>query len=517
MSSSLKTASYIVLSFILWSRAEATDQDPSFTPSKHLSAQFSENPNDLATIAGKRKREDDLEKIGQPNQKRAKLDKRMPTQCPEIPEDTISVIAEFIEDPITFQRVRVVAKSWNRSVSNDKFAFPSDPEKTIKWITSFQPSTSMQFNIDSFFADFIARNQRIIDAHLPLYAVLNSFNNRVPPHLKLINDKLEDLSPRAFQLIKQISEYSSQPESRALVAQSQQELKEMLLAWQPYGICLHLNHLLLNKSSQGFESMTKKYPEIEYFLLTPYQIPLYPQSVELGTQFAAQSALAKYSSQIATAEAFKAYHTKSYERFYEVCFGHLFGYKILPEVPEASLYSRIKKQTSRLKEEIKRFTAQQDHQSVLLYWNQLFSLLETNAQNLKEQMAQSISSLSLRQFNITSAYHIYSDYYSAHSTLINSYYKAADHFKQDANINQEKGLRLKASDLYIQAVRFMIRYIKHMNELDHLMEPSFDEEDKWINEILLKAADCVELFDPRKATELREKAEIGADLKSSEL
>jgi hypothetical protein len=136
MRSSLKTASYLVLSLILWPKIEvkATGQDLMSAMPKHLSAKFSEErenafpliESEVATIIGKRKREDNLENIDQPDLKRAKLYKQVPTQYVALPNDILNVIANFIEDPITFQKFKVVSKSWNQSASKEHYLIPSN-------------------------------------------------------------------------------------------------------------------------------------------------------------------------------------------------------------------------------------------------------------------------------------------------------------------------------------------------------------------------------------------------------
>lgn len=360
------------------------------------------------------------------------------------------------------------------------------------------------------------RNRHTTNVKNSLLEAAYNFKDLENSSLKLMTDDLKNLSPHALQLLESIRESSSS----IVHDPAKRQLQDMLFFWQPYGICLHINYLLKNNKYETYTDLypiAKNYPELRDFILIPYEINRYPHSLNFTEQLAINSNLLKFSDQIATDEAFKAYHMNLPSRFYEVCNFYLYGYNDLWEEHELTLYPDINKLIEPIEEEIEEFTKQKNYENAFFYNNQKLTLLKTNAENIKNRMTKSLLNIPLEEFNITSAYHMMMDYFNAHNYLSHAYKASSLLYETAAESFSLKESNLEACDFYIQSAQFVIRYIDNIHSFNVLDEDDFDPEDVWIKHNLNKAAGCIEGHDSEKANQLRQKAEVGADLDISDL
>ena len=506
MRSSLKSASYIALSFVLWSSVEATEQDFPTTIPKNFSTQFSESQSKLAIIPGKRKRDSDHEETDQRDLKRIKLDEAKLAEYPNIPDDILNIIANFIEDPITFQAFKVVSKGWNKNASQEHYLIPSDSEKLIKWVLSFRHSQTMKFDTEALIKDFMVRNKRTPDSHTSLSFKSSEYTSAVPENLRLINDLFNDLSPIAKTLLEEIKlqkpispSLFSNPENREL-SQEKSHFKELLLKWQPYGIILHLNYFLNGDIRRGFrniEKIAQNYPEISHFLLYPYDIDTYPHSVASAQQFNRQLQFLDIAEQFVRVEAFKAYRFNDENRLHSLCSSYLTTAEDTEEIKEPNIYPMLKKETKRLKAQIKRIIQAGQQEESLPYFMQIIKLYEAHTHKLKQKLLNYDPS-SMDSFNIEMVYPLIVDLEDAQRKIGNVHHDLAHTYEELGKRNHKKDFYTAASQFYIEAAQSVMKYTDIMDS---------DEEYDWVSDLLKNAAEAIFPVNPTAANELRLKSE----------
>lgn len=488
---------------------KASDQDLFKQPSKYFPSLVKEEHAE--NCSNKRKRENEQAESFINKRKKLTI-----TEDSALPKKVIHLIASFVDTPIAYQKLKVVSKKWNETLADEEYTIPNKPQQVIAWVLSFIEPDTKEFSTQNFFSDFIMRNRRTPDAKSSLLEAAYSYKNLEKTSHKLMTDDLRDLSPQTLQLLNDIRESSS-----SIVHDSaKQQLYDMLLLWQPYGICLHANYLLKNSKYERYtnlELVAKNYPEIRDFILLPYEISRYPNQLNFIEQFTIKSKLLKFSEPIATDEAFKAYHMNFPAKFYEVCNSYLYGYDDLWEEAELTLYPDVIKLIEPIEEKIEESTRQKNYEDAFLYNNHKLILLKNDAENLKNKMTKALSNIPLYEFNITSAYHVMMDYFNARNYLSHAYKDSSLLYETAAESLGLKGSKLEACDLHIQSAQFVIRYIDNIHAFNVLDEIDFEAEDEWIRLSLNKAAECIEYHDPEKANQLRQKAELGADLNIEDL
>lgn len=240
------------------------------------------------------------------------------------PLEVLSRVLEF-SDLQSFYRFKLVSKEMKKETEREGYQIP-EGEKVITWISSFSDKDTHLFDFDVFFSDFSKRNSHTKDSHKRFFNAANLYEQQNSLfHFKRLfyghESKTEaSLSQVCANLLKEIEslEKDPKPQSFAVLQEKRQQLKEMLLVWQPYAIAHDLAIRMFAQNGSviwdDIKEIAQKCSTLQPYLLNPYMVGFYGSELGLEQLPKLQQTLLIIRDQLTKQEIIKAFQLRDFTR-----------------------------------------------------------------------------------------------------------------------------------------------------------------------------------------------------------
>ena len=262
------------------------------------------------------------------NTKKMRISPQNLTQAEKVdfylPLEVLNRILKFT-DLQSFYCFKLVSKEIKKETEREEYQIP-EGKNAINWILSFKDKNSHLFDYDSFIADFLMRNRHTKDSLNRLFNAANLYGNHNSlfrfkglfyGHVSSTEDRL---SPVCARLLEEIESLEKDHEGQAsnVIQEKRQQLKEMLLVWQPYAIAHDLAQRLfaqdVNSIWDSIGKIAQKCSTLQPYLSNPYIVGFYGSDLGLEQLPKLQQALLILRDQIANQEIVKASQLRNLAR-----------------------------------------------------------------------------------------------------------------------------------------------------------------------------------------------------------